>query len=60
MTSETVVNCLVDYTAKFGVPEEVLTDNGANFVSKVTEKFYETLGIHQIHTFPYYHRPMEW
>ena len=28
MTSETVVNCLIDYTARFGVPEEVLTDNG--------------------------------
>ena len=54
MTSETVVNCLVDYTARFGVPEEVLTDNGANFVSKVMKKFCEALGIRQIRTYPYH------
>ena len=59
MTSETVVNCLVNYTARFGIPEEVLTDNGVNFVFKVTKMFYETLGIHQICTFPYHHRQME-
>ena len=59
MTSETVVNCLVNYTARCGVPDEVLTDNGANFVTKVMKMIYETLGIHQIRTFLYHHRQME-
>lgn len=36
-TTETVVECLIDLTARMGVPSEILTDNGANFVSKHEE-----------------------
>ena len=54
MTSETVVNCLIDMTARMGVPEEILTDNGANFISKTMIQFCQITGIHQIKTSPYY------
>ena len=54
MTSETVVNCLIDMTARMGVPEEILTDNGANFISKTMRQFCQITGIHQIKTSPYH------
>ena len=53
MTSETVVNCLIDWTARMGVPEEILTNNGANFISKNMREFCQIMGIHQIKTSPY-------
>ena len=37
VTTETVVNCLVEVTARIGVPEELLSDNGSNFISKVMQ-----------------------
>ena len=38
-TAETVVNYLIDLTSRVGVPREILTDNGTNFVSKVVKQF---------------------
>ena len=29
VTTETVVHCLVEMTARIGVPEELLSDNGS-------------------------------
>ena len=52
MTSETVVNCLIDLTARMGVPEEILTYNGANFISKTMRQFCHITSIHQIKTSP--------
>ena len=53
-TAETVVNCLIDLTSWVGVPQEILTDNGTNFVSKVVKQFCQTVGVHQIRTSPYH------
>ena len=53
-TTETVVHCLVDMTARTGVPEELLSDNGSNFVSKVMRQYCETTDIKQIKTSPYH------
>ena len=53
-TAETVVNCLIDLTSRVGVPQEILTDNGTNFVSKVVKQFCQTTGVHQIRTSPYH------
>ena len=41
-------------TARMGVPEEILTDNGANFISKNMRHFFQITGIHQIKTSPYH------
>ena len=54
MTSETVADCLVEVTARLGVPNEVLSDNGTNFTSKVMARFCMTVGIKQIKTSPYH------
>ena len=54
VTTETVVKCLIDMTAQVGIPEEVLTDNGSNFVSKTMREYCTTMGIEQIKTSPYH------
>ena len=54
VTTETVVKCLIDMTARVGIPEEVLTDNGLNFVSKTMREYCTTMGIEQIKTSPYH------
>ena len=54
VTTETVVKCLIDMTARVGIPEEVLTDNGSNFVSKIMREYCTTMGIEQIKTSPYH------
>ena len=53
-TAETVVNCLIDLRSRVGVPQEILTDNGTNFVSKVVKQFCQTMGVQQIRTSPYH------
>ena len=54
VTSETVVNCLIEMTARIGIPEELLTDNGSIFISKTMQKYCEITGIKQIRTSPYH------
>ena len=54
VTAETIVNCLIEVTARIGVPQELLTDNGSNFMSKVMKKYCSMTGIKQIRTSPYH------
>ena len=53
-TSETVVKCLIDMTSRVGIPEELLTDNGSNFISKIMKSYCQAMGIRQIKTSPYH------
>ena len=53
ITAETIVNCLIEVTARIGVPQELLTDSGSNFMSKVM-KYCSMTGIKQIRTSPYH------
>ena len=50
MTTETVVHCHVEMTARIGVPEELLFDNGSNFMSKVMKQYCEITGSKQLKT----------
>ena len=54
VTTETVVKCLIDMTARVGIPEEELTDSGSNFVFKTMREYCTTMGIEQIKTSPYH------
>ena len=54
VTAETIVNCLIEVTARIEVPQELLTDNGSNFMSKVMKKYCSMTGIKQIRTSPYH------
>ena len=48
------MNCLIDLTSRVGAPQEILTDNGTNFVSMVVKRFFQTTVVHQIRTSPYH------
>ena len=54
VTTETIVNCIIKVTTRIGVPQELLTDNGSNFMSKVMKKYCSMTGIEQIRTSPYH------
>ena len=45
---------LLVYCSRFGVPREILTDQGANFTSKLLSELYGMLHIHLIRTTPYH------
>ena len=52
VTTETIINCLIEVTARIWVPQELLTDNGSIFISKVMKKYCSMTGIKQIRTSP--------
>ena len=54
VTAETIVNCLIEVTATIGVPQDLLTENGSNFMSKVMKKYCSMTGIKQIRISPYH------
>lgn len=53
-TSQDVVEALVEMFARTGIPEEILTDRGSNFVSELTQGFHKMLGIRSIVTSAYH------
>ena len=54
VTAKTIVNCVIEVTARIGIPQELLTDNGSNFISKVMKKYCSMTGNKQIRTSPYH------
>ena len=54
VTTESVVECLIELTARLGVHKEVLTDNSTNFVSRTMKKFCDLARIQQIRTSSYH------
>lgn len=48
-----LANCLFQLS-RVGIPREVLTDCGTNFLSKLTQQVYQLLGIRGIKTTPYH------
>ncbi len=49
-----VANCLVQLFSRVGIPREVLTDQGTNFMSLLLKRVYQLLGIRAIKTTPYH------
>ena len=47
-------DCLTEVTVRIGVPQELLTYNGSNFMSKVMKKYCSMTGIKKTRTFPYH------
>ena len=45
---------LAKYVSRHGIPKEILTDNGTNFISTYIRKLYEILGIKQVLTTPFH------
>ena len=48
ITSETIIECLIEVTSRLEVPKEVLSDKGTNFVWTKMRQFCDQTGIHQV------------
>ena len=49
-----VAEKLMDLFSRHGVPREILTDQGANFMSELLQELHKLLGIKSICTSPYH------
>ena len=54
VTAKTVAEVLIDLFARYGIPEEILTDQGANFTSALLGELYRLIGVKAIKTSPYH------
>jgi hypothetical protein len=52
--AETVADGILSVFTRFGIPEEVLTDNGTVFVGNLTQHLLKVLGVKHIHISPYH------
>ena len=52
--SEHVAEELVHLFSRVGVPDEILTDQGANFTSSLITCLYNLMGVKPIKTSPYH------
>ena len=52
--SKTVADQLLLMFTRVGVPEQILTDCGQNFVSQLLKELYQLLGVQSITTTPYH------
>ncbi len=52
--SRAVADVLCELFTRAGVPEEILTDCGSNFISKTMQELYKLIGIKGIKTTPYH------
>ena len=50
----TTCDALLEVFARFGIPDEVLSDNGTNFVAQLSEEFLKLFKIHHIKTSPFH------
>ena len=54
ITATSVAEKLMDLFSHHGVPREILTDQGINFMSELLQELHKLLGIKSIHTSPYH------
>lgn len=52
--ASTVADVLCEVFTRLGIPDEILTDQGTNFLSNLMKKVMETLQVKQIKTSPYH------
>ena len=50
----TVAEALCDVFTRLGIPDEILSDQGSNFMSELLHNVMELLQIHQLKTSPYH------
>ena len=51
--AESVASALVEFIARNGIPAKILTDQGAQFISKIMSQTCQILGITHVTTVPY-------
>ena len=53
-SSKAIADALIQYFSKVGIPDEMVPDQGSNFISKLMAQLYEQLGITKIKTSIYH------
>ena len=53
-TAESVAEKLVEMFCQYGIPKEIISDQGANFMSELLKELYAMLGVCPIRTSPYH------
>ncbi|XP_053333593.1 uncharacterized protein LOC128507002 [Clarias gariepinus] len=53
-TTSKIINALVQQFSRVGIPEEILTNQGTNFTSRLMKLLHQQLGITAIKTSPYH------
>ena len=54
VTNEAVLEAFMEIVSRHGIPENILTDQGSVFMSRLTKSVCELLGIDRIRTSPYH------
>ena len=54
MEAERVVKELITFFTRVGIPKEILSDQGTNFMAEITTQLCQLLGINKIWTSPYH------
>lgn len=54
ITAESVAEALVNMYSRFGIPDEILSDRGTQFMSECMKEVSRLLGIRQLATTPYH------
>ena len=52
--SKSVADALIQYFSRVGIPDEIVSDQGSNFMSKLLAQLYDQLGITKIKTSVYH------
>lgn len=53
-TGDDICNFMMELVARYGVPRELISDNGRNFTSNLFTKFLKQIGCKKINTTPYH------
>ena len=54
-TSPAIINKLKGHFARYGIPNELVSDNGPQFVSEEFQSFTKKYGFHHTHFSPHHH-----
>ena len=52
--ARTTCQALLEIFARYGIPKEILSDNGRNFVAGITEQLMKMLGVYHIKSSPFH------
>ena len=52
--TDTVANCIVKTILKFGIPNQIITDQGPNFQAEMLQHVYDLLDVYKTRTTPYH------
>jgi len=55
LTAITAAKAIVEFTGRYGIPSEILTDNGTQYVNELANQIYDRMMTNHITVMPYSH-----